>query len=291
LQIAGKFSCIGRSMDNNREVRVPLLANNNVPFIQMAPPALDMTPFDPNSNGLFQILPSKHQSGRTLQNQISQVKYEMQVTAQSNHVAMKDGLNYEQMLKALLSNDEKLEFGGNPLIFSGVKFDESPHLMSGSYAKKDCTERSFPGGHLIITNRRLLLLSATSFSGAKLQTYGEPKKLPGGYTVSCEIQDSVWYFPIPLSNLKSVSLYASSYSQAQESLEGYGCGFLCCMCSKDWKRRNPSTTISNVRNVLLGVVMPPWDLKTDVTISVDMSMSMEFVLDMVSVLQKHTHQI
>jgi len=255
-------------------------AEERVPLIDVPQyPRPETSYFDPPSQALLFSLTQKHQTGKVLRDQIVNVERELRNEVIRGHITMKSGLSYEEMMKGLIATDEVLYMNGKPLHYSGVSFDTSP---SGSGQSPTL----YPGGLLIITNLRLILMSCTIEEGAKLSAYGDPKKLPGGYSVKFKKQDFVWYFPVPLTNVKSAHLYASSTSESAQNIEGSGGGWLCCCFPKVWKPTNRSTISINERKLTLGVVMPPWDKKTDVIVSVDPNVSLIEVQNVIATLQK-----
>jgi len=233
--------------------------------------------FDPPSLALLSSIPQKHQTGAELSDQIRKTEPEVRYEAIRNDTTRKSGLTYEEMMKGLIGTDEGLYMNGKPLIYSGITFDTSP---SGSGQPP----KSYPGGMLLITNRRLIFMSCTVVEGAKLGMFGDPKKLPGGYSVQFKKQDFVRYMPIPLIGVKSAELYASSLSETTQEIEGFGAG--CCCCPKIWKLTKRFNTSSNERNLILGIVMPPWDTRTDVTVAIDPNVSLIEVQNVIATLQK-----
>ena len=70
--------------------------------------------------------------------------------------------------------------------------------------------RTTSPGRLILTNQRLLLLSATNWIKTSLTVSGDPKKLPGGYEIEDNLNDTIEFQPLPVSALKTVHLLAQT---------------------------------------------------------------------------------
>jgi len=235
--------------------------------------------FDPPSLALLASIPEKHQTGSQLSAQIQKTEIEVRYEVLRSHTTMKSGLTYEEMMKGLIGTDEGLHMNGKPLIYSGITFDTSP---SGSGQPP----RLYPGGMLLITNKRVIFMSCTYEEGAKLGKFGDPKNLPGGYSVQFKKQDFIRYMPIPLTGVKSAQLYASSLSETTQEIEGSGGGCLSFCFPKVWKLTRRFNNLINERNLILGIVMPPWEIRTDVTVAIDPNVSLIEVQNAIATLQK-----
>ena len=66
------------------------------------------------------------------------------------------------------------------------------------------------------------------FTGTSLSAWGDPKALPGGYTLKSSCNDATYYLPIPLRFLRSVEMSGATGVQGELSISGSPPG--CCGC-------------------------------------------------------------
>ena len=71
------------------------------------------------------------------------------------------------------------------------------------------------------------------FSASSISQFGDPKKLPGGYTMEMSCKDSTYYFPIALDLFYSVEMEGRTGISGSIAVHGTPppCGGYCGCCS------------------------------------------------------------
>jgi len=144
------------------------------------------------------------------------------------------------------------------------------------------------GGCIVLTNQRLLLLASSNSKGASVEQIGDPKKAVGGYTVSTNACETLWFFPIPIHNFRHFTLTAATGTNAKEYIraEAPACWGCCpCLCAKGWNREPQVAVGINERVLEFGVLLPPWNTKAMITVRVRLDMPLSFVRDLLAAFQ------
>jgi len=136
-------------------------------------------------------------------------------------------------------------------------------------AEKDGPVLLKPGGHVLLTARRVILLCSSSlFTLDKTWQGGAPKSLQGQYVLNTTLSAAVWYFPLPLENCRHLSLDAGSKVSASSTVVPTKPCCVCC-CAEQWSRSRVAPALSNTQQTLyLGATLPPWNKPTDISIQV-----------------------
>jgi hypothetical protein len=137
-------------------------------------------------------------------------------------------------------------------------------------------------GHLIMTSQRLLLLTEQPAVSSSL-TFGpgsqmNPVEGGGVYGMTYGLHEASWMFPVPLRNLKHVQLesYAGVESRMIMRPRAQGCCSCCpecihCCCCPTWRLERHREQTETVRHLTLtmGLLLPPWDEKHILKVSVN----------------------
>jgi len=270
---------------NGSDSKVPLVVVSEFAYASAGHAiAPQLPPLDVASQVLVQQLYGVHKSAPLLLNQIEATRQTLANQTAQAMAVMKDRLTISQLLSGLLLADEKVACEGRPLEFASIQF----------YAVNKDTDQRGPmimnrfGGCIVLTNQRLLLLASSNSKGASIAQIGDPKKAHGGYTVSTNASETLWFFPIPIHNFRHVTLTAATGTDAKEYIraEAPGCWGCCpCLCSKGWNREPQVATGINERVLEFGVMLPPWNTKAIINVQVRLDMPLSFVRDLLGAFQ------
>lgn len=132
-----------------------------------------------------------------------------------------------------------------------------------------------------------------------MSPWGDPKNLPGGYSITSSCNDTTYYQPIPLRCLRSVEISGEAGVRAEAKFHGVepSCYGWCGLCG-DWcpdsgalKRWRPlpiSRSQVQEMRVTVGLLMPPWDRKMFLKIFVHPNVPLPVTRDFVALLQKNS---
>lgn len=146
-------------------------------------------------------------------------------------------------------------------------------------------------GQLLLTNQRLLLLSCIRSSSNELQAFGDPKKLPGGYSVSSVISDTRFFWPLPISSLLTLRMDVDVGINSQINIMGKK-NTDCCSCItqlcclKRWIPQPLQQIARNNRRIEMCLNIPPWNQKSIMIIHVDPLVDFEYIKTFVVGVQK-----
>eukprot|EP00045_Choanoeca_perplexa_P005316 m.44875 g.44875 ORF g.44875 m.44875 type:complete len:151 (+) comp13055_c0_seq1:778-1230(+) len=114
---------------------------------------------------------------------------------------------------------------------------------------------------MMLTNRRLLFLSSSKVVSNRLAAFGDPKKLPGGYTVTSQVEDVRFFWPMALSSLYLIQMKVDVGVQADVHIEAQAppCCGLCFCCTKNWFSTPPAMASKNNQTIELAATLPPWN--------------------------------
>jgi hypothetical protein len=237
---------------------------------------------DPNSHKVRQEYLRLHKSSRKLDVEMQQAATDCVANVRSRHAHAVDFLNYQQLLAGLLHNDEKVQLNGAPLDYKRVGFQD---IDQSGWP----TDWKAPG-QLVLTNKRILFLSATEFEQMGLEQFGEPKKKQGGYSVEFKKSNTMWYFPIDLQNFKHASFFIDIGNSATVSVHN-GSPSCCCFCDpccpKYWERQPlQSPPMLNGRKLEMGVLMPPWLTRKNVIVELSEACSLTLAQSFLSTFER-----
>lgn len=259
------------------------------PVVMTQPQSFSDAMLDPTSRGLMASLSTSHMSGTVLQGTIRQSADQLQRTIQGQFVSLKGNMSYKDLLTGLIYEGEIFQTSGN---FSYMNYT---HLQFLDEVAKPVNQRC--GGICILTNKRILFLSSQRSTGTSLSAWGDPKALPGGYTLKSSCNDATYYLPIPLRFLRSVEMSGATGVQGELSITGSAPG--CCGCCslfaaccpemlKQWNPQPIARSHVQEMKVTIGLLMPPWERKMYACIHIDPNVPMAVTRDFVSLLQNNT---
>ncbi|XP_020630362.1 uncharacterized protein LOC110067378 isoform X2 [Orbicella faveolata] len=280
--------------DMGTPVNMDFLATIAPPVVTQ-PQAFTDEMLDPSSKGVMTSLTTKHMSGATLQRTLRHSADELQRSVQGQFVSLKGNMSYKDLLAGLIYEGEIFQ-ALNHFTFMTYK-----HLQFCDEHAKTVNQRS--GGICLLTNKRILFLSSQLSLGTSLQQWGDPKKLPGGYSLTSACNDTTYYLPIPLRCLRSVEMSGETGVRGEISVHGAPpcccglcgfCGLACCPNSdmlKQWRPQPVSRSQVQEMRVCLGVLMPPWECKMFLNIHIDPSVPLPVTRDFVALLQKNAPEL
>lgn len=176
----------------------------------------------------------------------------------STMVSMQDHVNFDALTKGMLLDEETIL--GQPIPYNSA---------IGRHATNGTSTLSLPNGNVVLTNQRLLFVSATAS-----QNLWATKKVQTQTNVSFTVQDNCRYFPVALNLTRHVSMEiftkATQHSTVTETPGG------CCCCTyTNWTNSTPISVPARARCVKMGILLPPWNTATDLTISFTPTASLE----------------
>ncbi|CAH3173213.1 unnamed protein product [Porites lobata] len=263
------------------------------PPVVSQPQAFSDTMLDPASRGIMTGLTTAHMSGTTLQSVVRQSADQLQRTVQGQFVSLKGNMSYRDLLAGLIYEGESFQALNNFTFmnYTNVQFCDDAGIP--------LTQRS--GGICLLTNKRILFLSSQLTVGTSLAQWGNPKKLPGGYSLTSSCNDTTYYLPIPLRCLRSVEMSGETGVRADLSIHGVApccCGWCglcglwgCCADSgalKQWRPQPMNRSQVQEMFVTVGLLMPPWDRKMFLKIYIDPNVPLPVTRDFVALLQKNS---
>jgi len=249
----------------------------NMQPVTNQPMGFNPTRLEPNSRDLYNSLNIKHQSGVALTGKVNNAGLQLMENVQAR-VSARGNMSYNELLSGLIYKDEQIVSSDYMDYISLSVYDESFKLL-----------HTKPAGKAILTNKRMLLMSTQYYENFSLTQFGDPKKNPGGYTMSLTCSDSVYYLPIPLRCFRSVEVKGQTGASGSISLHAQDppcrgwCGI--CGCLKDWLPTQLSYAELNETDVTFGVLMPPWEMKTFLRLHLGINVPIQRVRDMLSAFQ------
>jgi len=257
------------------------------PVVVTQPQAFSDAMLDPASRSLMASLAATHVSGAALQGTIRQSADQLQRTIQGQFVSLKGNMSYKDLLAGLIYEGEIFQSSSN---FTYMNYT---HLQFLDEVANPVNYRC--GGICILTNKRILFLSSQRATSTSLSAWGDPKTLPGGYTLKSSCNDATYYLPIPLRFLRSVEMSGASGVEGELSISGSPsscCG--CCSlfadsCPEMQEQWYPQPIVRSQKQemkVTIGLLMPPWERKMYACIHIDPDVPMAVTI--VSLLQNNT---
>jgi len=179
----------------------------------------------------FNSLPQRHTSGARLQRVLHEKGQELHWVSTQAFRSVLGDVDYDSFLSGLL--------------FPGETPQLAPPHQYLDYVRLVVSDDSgvvfeLPKGRCMLTDRRLVFLSSTSFSSNTVAPYGDPKlkaSKVGGYSVVSTVEDTRHFSPFPLSAFLTARLQMHSGVQTSSNVGATApcCGGICfCCCSKTW---------------------------------------------------------
>eukprot|EP00794_Sanderia_malayensis_P012267 gene12267-13532_t len=257
----------------------------SVAVVTNQPRGFNVSALDPPSQLLYQGLSGKHMSGEKLMGNVEAAGNELLAKVQGRFVSLKGNMGYNEFLSGLTLENEVIVSGEPHLQYKSMTItDENGNVLD-----------SRVGGRALLTDKRLLLLSSQYFQTSSLTEFGNPKKLPGGYTMEMSSKDATFYKPIPLSNFKSIEIDGRTGVSGSISMHGSKPPFrgLCgiCGCTKGWNSKPMVYSEFNETTLKFGVLMPPWQHKTTLILHIEEIVPLAYLKGFTASLQSLVHRI
>lgn len=191
-------------------------------------------------------------------------------------------LSHEQLLNGLLQTGE--------VILASLP-TSSLHMIPVDPAPGSAGPRFKPGGQVLLTNQRMLFISNSlteSDSLAWLPSSGRAHfsraQLEGRYHLSHHFHDISWFFPVPLHRFRHMVIDAKNTIVTAANVTprkgccwfcAFTCPSLCGCCLEDWDSDGGSaSSVMCERQLELAVLLPPWDTRFSITVTVAPSVAM-----------------
>jgi len=216
-----------------------------------------------------------------------------------------------ELLNGSLLDGEIIQMNGNALPFSSCEFFhfdlENPVIDPLVEVPKRTSILVRPAGQLVLTNKRLLLISSNKAEGASMQctltdvptpeAVGCCTKIstkPRVYQAKTQTSAGMWFYPLSVDRVKHATFtvgteaWVAHHAMASRESCGpftyecccrgcFGC-FGCC-CSKKWSVGEQQASLTLERFVQLSVELPPWGLKATIIATLLPSVSLAFLRD------------
>eukprot|EP00795_Rhopilema_esculentum_P008239 gene8239-14181_t len=286
----------------------------------MEPMGFSVAHLDPPSQMLYNSLNFKHMSAEKLSESFHSAGQHLLQNVKGRFFSNKGNMTYTELLQGLIHRDE-------------VILTRDPHLQFTTLviSNREGSEITTKiGGRALITDKRMLFLSSQFAETCSLAQFGDPKKLPGGYTLEMSCKDATYYFPISLENFKSVELDGRSGISGTISIHASKppCAGCCGMFGGDSYRgaalfvrigavhimpklsdtrrstnrsedhaaisstfdlhkSDETTSEYNELSVKLGVLLPPWNEPSYITLHLGANAPVPYIRDIISILQQN----
>jgi len=193
------------------------------PLVDRArPQAMQM--LDAASRRKYDDLPNE--DGRLLQIAISESAGRVVQTGRS---ALANELPLQRLKGFLMLDERVLSLEDMPFATVVIdRFDKNKAIFERT--------ATFPAGTLLLTDRRVVLLASRFTEGLSLQP-------TSGLNLVYDGEDSFWYHPVPLSDIKSVTVNATTRVKSSIDFPNTGC--TCCGCP--WSSKWEQTDLSVLR--------------------------------------------
>lgn len=245
----------------------------------MQPMGFRATNLEPPSQAVYHSLNSKHMSGEKLMGHMDTAGNQLMQQVQGKFISLKGNMTYNEFIAGLVFKGENI-------------LSAEPHLRFQSLLVTDefgVLKETKVGGIALLTDQRLLLLSSQYFQSSTLVEFGDAKKLPGGYTMEMSCKDNTYYTPINLSLFRSIEMEGGTGVSGSISVHATPPpfkGYLgCCGCLKGWKSMPMVYSEFNQMSVRFGVLMPPWQHKSFLTLHLGQDVSTQYLKDFVASFQ------
>jgi len=245
------------------------------------------------SQSFYAASVNRHQSRAMLSEAIASSAERALSAAERCTVTSQGSMTYEGFVSGLLGSGEYLVV---PMA-SCVAFDGATLASAKDIANLKPLHR-LKRGLVVLTNKRLLLLSASASVSNEVAAipWRKVKDKDEGYEVKCTVGDSKEFFPIDLSAVKTFRFTMSVNSTASFHVESQAEECCCCVCSKKWLTHSPEPSLSmqHKREIVVCLDLPPWSERAMLTIYVASTMMLEtikgFVFQLQSLIEPVTQQ-
>ena len=146
---------------------------------------------------------------------------DMHTHAESQQHTMTDEMDYQDILgQGIMYEGEHLVEGLEPMrlmTLDMIKAEDA--TFSSSQFDSENSETRF-GIRLYLTNQRLIVVDAEPDRGSRMRRHPNDGKLvKTEYKLSYEIESELWYYPIPLADVKGLCLDVRTVTKSQVALK------------------------------------------------------------------------
>lgn len=155
-----------------------------------------------------------------VQNKVTSLLKDMHDHAESQQHTMTDEMDYRDILgQGILYEGEYLVDGLDPMRLATLDMMKAEDAGFSSSTNKDLERETRFGIRLYLTNQRLIVVDAEPDSGSRMREQDTPGALTKTeYKLSYEIESELWYYPIPLADVKGLSLDVRTVTKSQVAL-------------------------------------------------------------------------
>ncbi|KAK3732812.1 hypothetical protein QZH41_017718 [Actinostola sp. cb2023] len=258
--------------------------------VKIEPQQFHSNLLDPLSHTLYNTLSTNHMSSQALLSTVNSGGTQLNTSICGQFTHLKGSMSYAELLGGLLYSGETV-----------IQYNQFQHLQFSSLIMSDecnATISQRPGGICLLTDKRLLLLSSQVTQSMSLSSFGDPKKLPGGYALDAHLADTTSYLPIPLRYVRSIEMNGQSGVHGKVMINGtapccgglFGlCGLICGNANmlKQWGSSIVEINQHNQMVITIGVLMPPWEKRMFLNIHATITTPIPVVRDFISLLQQY----
>ena len=171
---------------------------------------------DSQSRSLYSTITSEKVKTR-----VTDLLKDMHQHAESQQHTMTDEMDYQDILgQGIMYEGEHLVEGLEPmrlLTLDMVKAEDAG--FSSNSVSEESSDTRF-GIRLYLTNQRLIVVDAEPDRGSKMRKMENDSKLDKQvYKLSYEIESELWYYPIPLADVKGLCLDVRTVTKSQVALK------------------------------------------------------------------------
>ena len=156
-----------------------------------------------------------------VKNKVVDLLKDMHTHAESQQHTMTDDMDYRDILKSgILYEGEFLVDGLDPMRLATLDMMKAEDAGFSSQKQNAEGERETRFGiRLYLTNQRLIVVDAEPDSGSRMREQESTGRITKKeYKLSYEIESELWYYPIPLADVKGLSLDVRTVTKSQVAL-------------------------------------------------------------------------
>lgn len=145
---------------------------------------------------------------------------DMHTHAESQQHTMTDDMDYRDILTSgILYEGEFLVDGLDPMRLATLDMMKAEDAGFSSQKNENGERETRFGIRLYLTNQRLIVVDAEPDSGSRMREQEHTGKITKKeYKLSYEIESELWYYPIPLADVKGLSLDVRTVTKSQVAL-------------------------------------------------------------------------
>ncbi|XP_072016822.1 uncharacterized protein [Amphiura filiformis] len=262
---------------------------------------------DPISKAELEDLKSAHKTHDALKDIL---KTELGEMSKENpegekHIVLNDSISYTEFFRdfhyftGLLYDDEEILMNNQFIPFRHAVFNLLDNWLpapNSSANQNTASCQVMMMGRAILTNHRLILISAEQQKGAELRKldFTSDNGKADSYQIRTNHHDTLHYRCIPLNKFHSIEMQAAVGVVKTTNVTGnrmsccsWRCLPGCDFFSKRWQAQETLSSRTNTRLVTCGVILPPWDSRAALQIYMDPSVPLYHVKNFMLELQKN----